>query len=352
VSPNPVEDVMLFIQLHDDGDIRVHPVSVDNQGRLSLDLDLEQLNLKAFSDVDYWYQINLPDGETYDSPKYSFFYEDNRYQWKTLESKPFSVHWHAGDINLAEEVLNVARAGFKRIGEFLEVYLPENVDIYVYGSPQAIQDALPITDQDWVAGHADPERAIILVSLPVGPDQHLEMERQIPHELMHIALSFTDSHAYSNLPIWFNEGMASLVELFSNPHYQDLLGSAYEAGELIPISSLCYVFPSDSEKVLLAYAESESFTRFLYDRFGVDGLNRLMAAYASEMDCIQGIEVALGSDIAELEGNWRRTSFTRINWSRIMSDFLPWFILLLVILAGPIIILVGIIRRRPERMDL
>lgn len=352
LSPDPIQEVLLFIQLGNEADIHVHPASIDSHGQVSLNLDLKQLSLKVFSNVEYWYQINLPNGDTYTSPSYSFFYDDNRYQWKTLESAPFKIHWYTGDITFAEEVLNVSRTGLKRLREFLDVFIPENVDIYVYESPQAVQEALPKLGQDWAAGHADPDRALILVSLPTGPDQHLEMERQIPHELMHIALYYTDSHAYSNLPTWFNEGLASLVELYPNPEYQDLLENAYDSGDLIPISSLCQVFPSGSESALLAYAESASFTRFLYGRFGNDGLNRLMAAYASEMECTQGIEEALGSDLTQLEASWLRTSFTVISWTKTINDFLPWVILLLVILTGPIILTVAIIRRQTKRMDL
>lgn len=352
LSPDPIEEVLLFVQLDSESDIHVHPASIDNHRQVSLNLDLKELSLKTFSNVEYWYQINSPNGDTYTSPSYSFFYDDNRYQWNTLEGGLFKIHWYAGDITFSEEVLNVSRTGLTRLQEFLDVFVPENVDIYVYDSPQAIQDALPKSGQDWAAGHADPVRALIFVSIPTGPDQHMEMERQIPHELMHVALYYTDSHAYSNLPNWFNEGLASLVELYPNPEYQDLLESAYKSGDLIPISSLCQAFPSGSESALLAYAESASFTRFLYGRFGNDGLNRLMAAYASEMECTEGIEEALGSDLTQLEASWLKTNFTNISWTRTINDFLPWLILLLAILAGPFVLAVVIIRRRAERMDL
>jgi hypothetical protein len=347
-----IDEVLLFVQINGDTDIQVHPVSVDSQGNLSLELNVKESPLRAFSDVEYWYQVNFEDGETYTSPRYSFFYGDNRFQWKSLEGPPFRIHWYAGEVSHGEEVLNVALEGLRSSQNYLDVYFPETVDIYVYDTPQAIQDALPDAEQNWIAGHADPDQGVILVSLPPGAERHLEMERQIPHELMHIALNYTDAHAYSNLPAWFNEGLASLAELYPNPEYQALIESAYDSGSLFPLASLCQTFPNGSQDALLAYAQSASFTQFLYDQYGNPGFNRLLAAFASGMSCERGIEEALGTDLGSLEGSWRRENFADQAWMKTYEEFLPWIILLLVVLLGPLILVLAVIRNRSARMDL
>jgi hypothetical protein len=226
------------------------------------------------------------------------------------------------------------------------------MDVYVYDSVQALQAALPNGGQNWLAGHANPDGEVILVSLPPGPEQRLEMERQIPHELMHIGLSYTDSHAYSNLPTWFNEGLASLVELYPNPEYQVLIDNAYESDQLLPFTSLCHSFPTDAGHGLQAYAQSASFTQYLYDRFGEPGFNRLIAAYASGMSCESGVEQALGTDLTGLESGWRRENFTDLTIARTYQEFLPWLVLLVVILAGPVILAISILRRRTVRADI
>ncbi|MBE9474702.1 MAG: hypothetical protein IMY85_07400, partial [Chloroflexi bacterium] len=151
---------------------------------------------------------------------------------------------------------------------------------------------------------------------------------------------------------WFNEGLASLAELYPNPEYQVLIESAFESEELLPLASLCQSFPNDPQGALLAYAESASFTQYLYDQYGQPGFNRLMAAYASGMSCERGIEEALGSNLTSLEGSWRRENFAGITLTKSVQEFLPWLILLLVVLAGPIILAVVVIRNKPERSDL
>jgi hypothetical protein len=351
-SAEKVDEVLLFIQISDESDLQVHAVSFDSFGNLSLEIDLKEFPLIVFSNAQYWYQINSVNGDIYTSPRYTFYYGDNRYQWRTLTGEPFTIHWYRGDLAFGEEVLNVALEGLRSTQDLLEIFFPSNLDIYVYDSAQAIQAALPNGGQNWIAGHADPIQGVILVSLPTGPQQLLEMERQIPHELMHIALDYTDSHAYANLPAWLNEGLASLVELYPNPEYQVLIESAFESEELLPLVSLCQSFPNDPQGALLAYAESASFTQFLYDQYGQPGFNRLMAAYASGMSCERGIEEATGSNLASLEASWRRENFAGLTLTKSIQEFLPWLILLLVVLAGPIILAVVFIRKKPGRSDL
>jgi hypothetical protein len=347
-----VDEVLLFIQTSEESDLQVHTVSFDSFGNLSVQVDLREFPLISFSNVQYWYQINTANSDPYTSPRNSFFYTDNRYQWRSLTGEPFTVHWYQGGLAFGEEALNVALEGLRSTQDLLAVFFPDSMDIYVYESPEAMQAALPNGGQHWIAGHADPFQSVILVSLPAGLEQRLEMERQIPHELMHIALNFTDSHAYSNLPAWFNEGLASLVELYPNPEYQILMDSAFESEQLIPLASLCESFPNDPQRGLLAYAQSASFTQYLYEQFGQPGFNRLMAAYASGMSCERGIEEALDTDLVGLEASWRRENFTDLTIARTYEEYVPWLVLLLVILAGPIIVAVIVIRRRPTRTEL
>ncbi len=344
-----IDEALLFIQTGAGSDLQVHPVSLDEFGNLSVRVDLGEYPLSGYSNIEYWYQVNTAKGETYSSDRYTFDYVDNRYQWRSLTGDPFTIHWYRGDLAFGEEVLNVSLEGLRNTQGLLAVFFPESIDIYVYDSVQTMQAALPNEGQNWLAGHADPADGVVLVSLPTGPDQRLEMERQIPHELMHIGLEYTDSHAYANLPTWFNEGLASLVELYPNPEYPAIMDNAFESDQLLPFVTLCHSFPNDAGRGMLAYAQSASFTKYLYDRFGEPGFNRLIAAYASGMDCESGVEQALGTNLAGLESGWRRENFSDLTIARTYQEFLPWMVLLLVILAGPVILAIMIFRKRPAR---
>lgn len=352
IPAEAVDEVLLFLQASENTDLQVHAMTLGGSGNLSVEIDLQEYPLQAFSEVGYWFQVTSADGEIYTSPRYSFTYLDNRYLWRMISGEPFTAHWYQGDLNFGKEVLNVSLEGLRKVQEILDIFFPNSIDIYVYEDAQTLQTALDPGGQAWVAGHANSQLGVIYLSLPPGPDQRLEMERQIPHELMHIALSYTDAHAYANLPVWFNEGLASLAELYPNPEDQALLESAYSAEVLLSLDSLCESFPNDPQGISLAYAQSASFTNYLYKKHGQPGFNRLMAAYASGMSCETGIEEALGMSLTDLENAWKKENFTGLAVAKSIEEYLPWLFLFVVVLLGPIILVVLAFRNKPERSEI
>ena len=164
----------------------------------------------------------------------------------------------------------------------------------------------------------------------------LLMEQRIPHELMHIALYELAKMRYDNLPVWFKEGLAAHVELFPNQDYRVMLDYAIDNDSLIPLSNLCKSFPPDATSALLAYAQSESFTSYLIDTYGTEGMERLVTEYANGLDCDRGARVALKKSLAQLERQWRAELLNENPTLTAFNNLLPWLIIMLVVLAAPI----------------
>lgn len=301
--------------------------------------------LRAFAQVTYWYEITLADGQVYTSPSYAFRYDDNRFQWQTLDNHLFRVHWYDGDTRFAQTTLDVTEAGLKRVQALLPIQMTAPIDIYIYPSASELQDTLNLAGQNWIAGHADPDLQVMVVTLPSGAEQRLLMEQRIPHELMHIMLYQYLGEAYSRLPAWLNEGLASITELYPNPDYQILLDTASQRGKLIPMDSLCKSFPRDASSAVLAYAQAASFTRYLYQSTGSSGLDALTRAYADGMDCQHGAENALGQSLNQLERQWRQETFAENATLTAVGNLLPWGALLIAALAAPVGISIGRLRR-------
>lgn len=346
-SEEPVEAAHLFVRAEGRTEARAVPADLDSQGNLRVSYDVNQYPLVVFSEVFYKFRMTLRSGETIQSQEFSFFYADNRFAWQTLVDGPFEVHWYSGDTVFAQEVLNTAQAGRLRAQSFLPLSTPDKIDIYVYASAQDLQSTLNLSGQTWIAGHADPELGTIMVSLPAGPEQQLEMERQIPHELMHVMLYQTTGPGYENLPAWYIEGLASVSELYPNPDYAVLLENAYQKDGLIPIVALCNVFPRDASSALLAYAESASFTRYLFNRFGTPGLEELRQQYAAGLACENGAEQAFDVTLNRLEFQWQRETFTNDGLSNILAELGPWVLILVAILSAPVILVIRGLQVRP-----
>jgi hypothetical protein len=304
-SDMPVKEVLISFRTRNETDTIVDQVEVSPAGELIYIYAVEPSPLRAFTIVDYWFTVTLEDGTEFSSSAFNFEYEDNRFNWQHLADAPFDVYWFEGDLSFAQAILDVAREGLIRIQGILPLQAPTNIRIYVYKNA----DQIPQTaGKDWVAGHAYPDLGLIVVSIPDGPERRLEMERQVPHELMHVLLYQTTGQGYENLPTWLNEGLATMAQLYPTPEYQVLLENAIKNNNLIPISTLCQGFPSHASSAYLSYAEATYFTRYIYRQYGSSGLASLVGNYANGLDCERGLEVALGVSLSRLEDQWLKDS--------------------------------------------
>jgi hypothetical protein len=202
------------------------------------------------------------------------------------------------------------------------------------------------------AGKASPDLGVVMVSLSADPNQRIEIQRQVPHEVMHVLLYEKLGDGYENVPVWLDEGLASLVEGTPNPDYYALLQNALEDDALLPMESLCRSFRLEASLFYLSYAQSESFTRFLYDNFGSSGLEVLLEKYADGVECTRGPELALGQTLHRLELSWARELAGEVNLWQALQPLLPWLVLLAAMLGVPLLLAVGgyaVTRARPPR---
>lgn len=303
-------------------------------GQAQFVYDLAQRPLPAFSNITYSYHLTLENGESVETPGYSFTYLDNRYNWQELIEEPFNIYWYEGEIVLAQEVLDAAVSGLDQVLELLQQPAENKpIVIFIYSSEEELQSTLASVGQTWVGGHADPGLGSIVVSLPPGVDQSLEIQRLIPHEITHILLYRFMGSEYQYLPAWFNEGLASQMETFSHPDYDLVLEKAEGERGLIPFAHLCIAFPVDSDLALLSYAQSNSLLDYIQREYGVTGIQAMIFAYDQGVSCERGVEVALGTTLEELENDWKQDVFSRgryLTYIFVLSGFL----LILLIFLG------------------
>jgi hypothetical protein len=345
-SETPISQVTLFLKPEGETKTITTSAPMTTLDRVIHEVDLIQNPIRAFSIISYYYEVNLDNGETFTSPTFTFFYDDNHFDWQMRESGAFRVHWYQGDVEFAQTVLDIAYEGLQKIQSTIPVPQPEQIDIYVYDSAMDMQSTILMSGQSWIAGHADPDLNVIVVSLPPGPAQVYETKRQIPHELLHVMLYQQLGPGYRNLPKWLNEGLASISELFPNPDYQLLLANAYEMGTLISIDELCQAFPVDASSIQLSYAESTSFTRYLHQQYGNQGVESLLSQYANGLGCERGVEVALGVPLSKLEQDWRRVTFNEHSLSVALETLSPWLLLFILVLFTPTILVIRGLRKK------
>ncbi len=335
-SPESINEILLILSPAGQP-ASMQRLAFSTSGEVSQTLAAVPLNIRPFSDISYRYQLNLKNGQSVVSPSFTFRYIDNRVEWSSQEESDFQVYWYNRDSTFGQVVINVAREGLQQARTILPENPPSPIRIYVYTSRSDLQSAWSSNNQPWVAGYAEPDLGQVLISIPTGPEQQLELERQVPHEILHILQYQMVGNQYIQQPTWLMEGMASLAELYPNPEYQRILIASVNNNELLPINSLCQTFPREVSGAFKAYAESESFVRFLYQKYGSSGLEKLVGEYQNGLGCEEGVLSAYGVSLSQLEYRWKQESLGVDVSGLVVGNLMP-YMLLLVFITLPILL--------------
>ena len=347
-SPTPILNVSLVFNDNFDGIVRRFPVGIGADGVVSYRFDTTQNVLRPFVTITFWFEVTLQNGQVQRSGNYRVQYADDRFTWQQQVDGLLRVHWYEGDAAFGDALLDVSRRSLSAVSAFIPAPLDAPLDVYVYASNNDLQSALFLGGETWQGGHANPKLGVVMLVVTPGPSQSIDMETLIPHEMAHVMLYRNVGDGYSMLPVWLNEGIASLSELYPNPDYDQALTIASQDNSLMAINDLCDTFPLDASRAYLAYAESQSFVRFLRDSYGTPALFSLTSAYADGLSCDQGVVRALGTSLVSLDTRWRESVLGQNVAGVFLRNMLPYLGLFVFMLLIP---LIGFFQRRPTDVE-
>jgi hypothetical protein len=345
-SSTTLQSVSISIADELQGITHTEPLKLPSDGRTEFRFDTKQNSLRPFTRVKWNYQFTFPDGSTVQSQSFFVQYSDNRFNWQTLESGTLRVNWYHDDASFGQAALDTAQAGLGSISRLMTLDLAQPVEIFIYANANDLHGTLDLGGEDWVAGHTNPALGVVMVVIESGVEQRLTMEQRLPHELMHVILYRSIGRGYQNIPAWLREGIATLAEIYPNADYDRVLADAAANNRLIPLRDLCLSFPADAGQAFLAYAESRSFTKYLYDTYGSAGLLNLAAAYADGVDCERGTERAFGASFLSLEAEWRSSLLGENTFLSTLQNITPFLVLLCLVLIIPLVGIVTTLRKK------
>jgi hypothetical protein len=286
-----------------------YPADITAAGEylLSVRRDLSDGSFFPFSSFEYWWEAVFPSGQKARSDPLIFQYADNRFSWSRLEQGRAAVEWTAGDSTEAEDAAELILLASGTASADLDTPIPDQITLYLYPRLAELSSAVGSGWQGWEGAVSDPASGIILLAAASGAEGWHPLAVLVPHEVTHLLLGEKFRESYAALPLWLLEGTAAGYEMADRPEADRALSAAAAGGNLIPMRTLCDVFPAEEHAALLAYAESKSFVAFLKQTFGLAALRQAMAEYAGGADCRRGLEAAAGKPLDELELEWRRT---------------------------------------------
>lgn len=225
--------------------------------------------------------------------------------YRSQSAEHFVIYFEPADKQTAPLLLGTAERLYEPVLERVggPVPPPGPVSLVVHPSRESLRAAFG-WDSQWSATGVYWRGVIRLLSPRVwlGDHRPREMARLIDemaplaHEFTHYVLDYrTDG----NYPRWFSEGLAQWVE-YELTGYEwieaDLAEQRYSLAELKKFDGLA--------NQALAYRQSLSFVTFLVERWGQEGLERLLSGLAAGQPFGRALESATGHTPERFEQAW------------------------------------------------
>ncbi len=284
---------------------RLPKFSVGPRVVTSFRLDTQVEFYSPGTELTYYWTATDAAGHVAESPEGTLLYEDNRFTWREVRNDRVAVYWYEGPASFGQQVLDTATRTLGRLEQDAGVQATRLIRIYLYANDRDFRGALGPNAAEWIGGQAITALGIIVAN--IDPDYQSEIGRMIPHEVSHLVLYQATHNPYAYNPNWLEEGIAVHNQEVADADYPYIVEQAARNGELIPLRALSASFPSDTDLAILSYAESSSIIEFILDRYGQEGLTRLVAVFAEGETADAAVQRALGVSLEELEDQWRAT---------------------------------------------
>ncbi len=306
------------------------PFTPGDMVEVTYPVDLSQVRLAPFTTVTYWWFLSTSSGDDITIFEQTFSYEDNQFDWRQLDQNGFTVYWTGDDPQLGQIALDVVAQSLPKMQTYFSLSGLTPLRIYLYPTTADFRAALNITGRDLVRGHADPELGVILITAANSSSSvRLDLDRNIPHELTHFILYKAVGNYYESLPVWFNEGLATFLQIAEHPEYKDILNEAVSRQTTIPFSELCRSFPTVEERLLLSYAQSASLIGYIKEEIGDEKIREMIQAFNDGASCESVFNRVFDTSINNFERDWLRDKQPKSDFVLFITNNSLWILLLI-----------------------
>ena len=334
-KPENIKEIFLVFLVEDEDKPRGSLIQANSEGQIEYTYDVTIDPIPPFKKITYWVVVTSQNGETIKSQVFEFYYNDNQYSWQSIKNESVEVNWYSGDSEFGKNAYDILHQGILRISNLISINMDDPIRLYLYETEADLQKSLSLGGQSTVV----PRLPVLAISISPGMDQKIRMEQEIPNELSHLLLYRKNGDMILFMPFWLIEGISSQVEIATHPEFDFAIASAMNNQDFISLMSLCSYIPHDPGPNTLAIAEASSFINYIFDQYGHTGLEKLIQVYTvNGSDCEQGIFLALGKSLSQLEIEWLQTIFYADRSIQTHEDFLPYLLLLIFILSIPLLI--------------
>ncbi len=169
-------------------------------------------------------------------------------------------------------VLEILEEAYRDIGQKFN-YFPGKPIVVVLHTKHQFQSATG--SPSWADGLFDPVLGRVQIPTQGAATDRAWLTRVLRHEFVHALIHEELGANGGTIPTWLNEGLA--MQLAGDP-WEELKGIVHSGQSLIPLTALegsWEALPAETASV--AYAEANSATHYLIDRFGMHKVHEILA---------------------------------------------------------------------------
>lgn len=277
--------------------------SGEHGGVIELPVDLRSEFVPSGVTLEYHWEVFSESGEIGRTRPETVTWFDTRWTWETMRANQVILHSYDLSPVFARSILDSAQSTVADLETRYALERSMPVDIWIYPSLDDYRGAQQPNSRESIAGASYPGFFLIVAVIPDGDTR--EVGRVIPHEVSHQVLYQATRNPFTVPPFWFDEGLATHYQIGGTDGYLQMVIAAHQQDRLFDLGSLDTTFPYLPAQATLAYAASWSAVEFIGQRFGDEGIQRLIAAFAAGESFDTAIEDALGMPMTELNGLWQ-----------------------------------------------
>lgn len=228
-----------------------------------------------------------------------------QYDWRSITSDHFEVHFYTGLDSLAMRVLDLAEKTHELLSKRMGHTLGRRVPIILYGSHNdfAQTNVTPELIDASTGGFTEALRNRVV--LPFS-GSYEDLRHVVVHELVHAitfdllyggsAASLIAHQSFFSVPLWFAEGMAEYYSLGMEPNAEMVLRDGTISG---------YLPPLEYGGGYLIYKQGQSAIDYLVRRFGEDRLRDVLQRVRSMRSFDRAFQKAIGMSPGKFDQQFR-----------------------------------------------
>lgn len=219
--------------------------------------------------------------------------------FKRRGSRHFNISYPPGIPNdIRARVVSILEGAYLQVGaKFGKVYPPTPIQVVIYDKGQ-FQAATNLSEHVGAVFDGKIRAPLTDDKGEFLPDD--EMKRRLTHEFVHVVVRFV---AGLNAPWWLNEGFAETFSSELDENDERVLAKAAAEGKLFKLAQLekSQLMSRTPEQLQLAYAQAQSATAYLWQRYGQKRLVEMMSSLSAGMAPEEALKKHYSRTYADLD---------------------------------------------------